>query len=43
MKDRGAPVLAVCDYDRIGGREYLLLDEVPGTAASDPQWISLAR
>jgi aminoglycoside phosphotransferase len=42
MKDRGAPVPAVCDYDRIGGKEYLLLDEVPGTAASDPKWISLA-
>jgi aminoglycoside 3'-phosphotransferase-2 len=42
MRDHGAPVPAVCDYERVGSKEYLLLDEVPGTAASDPQWIPLA-
>jgi aminoglycoside phosphotransferase len=38
MKERKLPVPAVNDYGRIGTTEYLLLEEVPGTAASDPQW-----
>jgi aminoglycoside phosphotransferase len=40
MKERDLPVPAVSDYGRIGSTEFLLLEEVPGLAASDPQWAS---
>lgn len=42
MGGRGAPVPVVCEYDCIDGTEYLLIDEVPGVAASDPKWIPVA-
>jgi aminoglycoside 3'-phosphotransferase-2 len=40
MRARHLTVPEVCDYVRADNDEYLLLDEVPGVAASDPQWLS---
>jgi aminoglycoside phosphotransferase len=40
MKERRVPVPAVREYGQMGGIEYLLLDEVPGMIASDPDWTS---
>jgi aminoglycoside 3'-phosphotransferase-2 len=40
MSEHGLPVPAVSDYGCIGGTEFLLLEEVPGIAASDSQWAS---
>ena len=41
MKEHDVPVPAVSDYGRIGTTEYLVLEEVPGTAASDSRWTLL--
>jgi aminoglycoside 3'-phosphotransferase-2 len=38
MHERGVPVPLVLGYDRRGDAEYLLLDEVRGSPASDPRW-----
>jgi aminoglycoside 3'-phosphotransferase II len=40
MKEHDLPVPGVRDYGRIGSAEFLLLDEVPGLAASDAHWTS---
>jgi aminoglycoside phosphotransferase len=40
MKEHDLPVPAVSDYGRIGSTEFLLLEEVPGLAASEPEWTS---
>lgn len=42
LSEHGAPVPAVCEYDCIDGIEYLLLAELPGTEASNAEWISRA-
>ena len=41
MKAQGLAVPAVCEYRVVGTNEYLLLEEVPGLAASDPSWLPL--
>jgi aminoglycoside phosphotransferase len=38
MRDRGLFVPEVCEYGRVEGFEYLVLDEIPGVNASDPKW-----
>jgi aminoglycoside 3'-phosphotransferase-2 len=38
MKEQDLPVPAVREYGRTDRAEFLLLDEVPGVAASDPMW-----
>ena len=40
MKERDLPVPAVRDCGRIGSTEFLLLEQVPGLAASESQWAS---
>lgn len=40
MNDRDLPVPTVCTYAQSENTEYLLLDEVPGTPASDQHWMS---
>ena len=40
MRQNGLSVPQVFEYDRAGASEYLLLEEVPGVAASDARWIS---
>jgi len=41
MKERDLPVPTVCAYAQSENTEYLLLDEVPGTPASDPRWAAV--
>src|SRR3954469_11761377 len=38
MKEQDLPVPAVREYGCTDRAEFLLLDEVPGVAASDPMW-----
>lgn len=40
MKDHGLLVPAVIAYQRVSSIDYLLIDEVPGVAASDVEWSS---
>jgi aminoglycoside 3'-phosphotransferase-2 len=40
MKEHDLPVPAVRDCGRVGSTEFLLLEDVPGFAASEPQWAS---
>jgi len=40
MKERDLPVPTVCAFAQRESTEYLLLDEVPGSPASDPHWMS---
>lgn len=40
MNEHDLPVPAVRDCGRVGSTEFLLLEEVPGLAASEPQWAS---
>ena len=40
MKEHALPVPAVRDCGRIDDTEFLLLEEVPGLAASEPHWTS---
>lgn len=39
MKSQELAVPAVREYRVVGANEYLLLEEVPGLAASDPRWL----
>ena len=41
MKQRGLAVPTVYEYGTTDSTEYLVLDEVPGLAASDPTWVPL--
>jgi aminoglycoside 3'-phosphotransferase-2 len=40
MKDHELPVPAVRSYGHVAGTQFLLLEEVPGRPASDPEWMS---
>jgi aminoglycoside phosphotransferase len=40
MKEQDLPVPAVSSYGHVAGTEFLLLEEVPGRPASDPEWMS---